>query len=143
MNGVLPMSVLHQFHSDTGLPIDMLITLLEENHIPYDKTAVTTWMEKDVIECENVSIQPTISLPSLNWTELNDQQQILSSSLYSLQPVTIKTTVLTCFPYEKNQSCVILKDCPFFPTQAGQEGDKGSFCLNNQVIPVINTVIIE
>lgn len=42
------METLHRYHSDTGLPIEMILTLLEEEGIPYDKQQVAAWMNEEV-----------------------------------------------------------------------------------------------
>lgn len=134
---MIPLSTLHQFHSDTGLPIDMLVTLLEENHIAYDHKAVNDWMNTDTTEGEGVG-KKSIQFSGMN--DFDNQQMIDNTHLYSLEPVSLSTTVLSTFPISSNKTCVVLKDCPFFPTQAGQKGDCGILRIQDTSYTISNTV---
>lgn len=136
---MIPLSTLHQFHSDTGLPIDMLVTLLEENHMAYDHKAVNEWMNTDASEGEGVGKKP-LQFSGMN--HLDNQQMINNTHLYSLEPVSLSTTVLSTFPISSDKTCVVLKECPFFPTQAGQKGDRGVLRVQDTSYTVNNTVLL-
>ena len=136
------MKTLNRFHADTGLPIDMIVTLLNENHIDYNEKEVMELENKDCLEGEGV-IKEKITLPSeIDLSEIECRQVVDNSNVYSLQPTSITTSILQSFPSPSSskQSYVFLKDCPFFPSQAGQEGDKGILRIHSKEFPVVNTV---
>ena len=119
----------------------MVVTLLEENQIQYDTKAVEDWMNVDTIENEGIAL-PKQGIPSTVDASLLDHQRIDHSGMYSLHPVTVSTSILTAFAMESKKDCVcvVLKECPFFPAQAGQEGDTGTLTIQNTHYPIINTV---
>lgn len=117
----------------------MLVTLLEENHMAYDHKAVNEWMNTDTSEGEGVGKK---SLQFSGMNHLDNQQMIDNTHLYSLEPVSLSTTVLSTFPISSDKTCVVLKECPFFPTQAGQKGDRGELRVQDTSYTVSNTVVL-
>lgn len=131
------MKTLTQFRSDTGLPIDMLTTLLDQQGVAYDKAGVAAWRNSDTREGEgtvregNEAIRVDGSLQKL--------QESPAELLYSLEPVQVAAKVLASGTSGKGGFAVVTP-CPFFPCQAGQEGDRGELVVNGRSVSVVNTV---
>ena len=86
------MKMLTQFRSDTGLPIDMLTTLLDQQGVAYDKAGVATWRNSDTREGEGTMREgnQTIHVDG----SLQKLQESPAELLYSLEPVQVDATVL-------------------------------------------------
>ena len=124
------METLHRYHSDTGLPIEMILTLLEEERIPYDKQQVAAWMNEEVRLGEGTQTgNRGVSLPSL------PSQRLMGEALTSWEPATAECSVVF-----DDGRFVALDPCPFYPTQAGQEGDCGEITLGGETVAVKRTV---
>lgn len=63
-----------------------------------------------------------------------------SSLLYSLSTEGSEAEVVWSDPEGK---AVALSPCPFFPCQAGQEGDRGDLIVNGECVHVTDTVRID
>ena len=131
------MKMLTQFRSDTGLPIDMLTTLLDQQGVAYDKAGVATWRNSDTREGEGTMQEgnQTIHVDG----SLQKLQESPAELLYSLEPVQVDATVLASGANGKGGFAVVTP-CPFFPCQAGQEGDRGELVVNGKRVSVVNTV---
>lgn len=127
------MKTLERFRADTGLPIDMLTTLLDEHHVEYDKKSVEEWESNDIHAGEGLNDR------AKNVFAINEpiKQEIPSSMLYSLSPEVNEAEIVWSDP---QGNAVALSPCPFFPSQAGQEGDQGELIVNGEQVRVINTV---
>ena len=124
------METLHRYHSDTGLPIEMILTLLEEEGIPYDKQQVAVWMNEEVRLGEETNTRNRgVSLPSL------PSQRLLQETMMRWEP-----DISTCSVVYDDGRFMELDPCPFYPTQAGQEGDWGEVTLNNETVTVKRTL---
>lgn len=124
------METLHRYHSDTGLPVEMILTLLEEEGIPYDKQQVAAWMNEEVRLGEGTQTgNRGVSLPSL------PSQRLMGEALTSWEPATAECSVVF-----DDGRFVALDPCPFYPTQAGQEGDCGEITLGGETVAVKRTV---
>ena len=124
------METLHRYHSDTGLPVEMILTLLEEEGIPYDKQQVAAWMSEEVRLGEGTQTgNRGVSLPSL------PSQRLMDEALTSWEPATAECSVVF-----DDGRFIALDPCPFYPTQAGQEGDCGEITLGGETVSVKRTV---
>ncbi len=130
------MKTLEQFRADTGLPIDMLTALLDEYHVKYDMKSVEEWESKEVHVGEGLN-DVTKNLFVMNEPI---KQEIPSSLLYSLSTEGSEAEVVWSDPEGK---AVALSPCPFFPCQAGQEGDRGDLIVNGECVHVTDTVRID
>ena len=124
----------------------MIVTLLNEHHMDYDKKEVIEWENKDCLEGEGGK-KEKMTIPSeIDLGEIEKNQVLDNSNLYSLQPISTSTSILHAFSTQSQQSsitAVFLKECPFFPSQAGQEGDKGILRIHGKEYDVMNTVFIS
>ena len=124
------MKMLTQFRSDTGLPLD-------QQGVAYDKAGVATWRNSDTREGEGTMREgnQTIHVDG----SLQKLQESPAELLYSLEPVQVDATVLASGASGKGGFAVVTP-CPFFPCQAGQEGDRGELVVNGKRVSVVNTV---
>ena len=134
------MKTLTQFRSDTGLPIDMLTTLLDQQGVAYDKAGVAAWRNSDTREGEGTAREgkETIRVDGF----LQKLQESPAELLYSLEPVQVTATILASGTNGKGGFAVVTP-CPFFPCQAGQEGDRGELVVDGKRVSVVNTVGIS
>ena len=150
------MKTLQQLRADTGLPIDMLLTLLNEQQLPYNQEEVETWRSNETREGENLGE----GKPSLITLKEGLQQVVPMESLYSLTQEVYLSKIIDYgeLPMKSSLSSsssslsssskgaegkrgfVVVSPCPFFPSQAGQEGDRGRIVINGESVEVINTV---
>ena len=146
------MRTLQQLRADTGLPIDMLLTLLNEQHLPYNQEEVATWRDKETREGEGIGE----SKPSPIELREGIEQIIPMESIYSLKEESTNGMQSNLVDYgemmvntvekegkigkKEKRGYLVLSPCPFFPSQAGQEGDRGTVMLQNEVMEVVNTV---
>ena len=119
----------------------MITTLLEESHIPYDQTAVSSWMNRDALENETTKQNKKWGIPQSEWEGSFVGQKVDFGVLTSLSVPVQKATVQAISHGDK-VDFVVLDRPPFFPTQAGQEGDRGSLAFKGRSIAVLDTVLV-
>ena len=119
----------------------MITTLLEESHIPYDQTAVSSWMNRDALENETTSQHEKWGIPQSEWEGSFVGQKVDFGVLTSLSVPVQKATVQAISHGDK-VDFVVLDRPPFFPTQAGQEGDRGPLAFKGRSIAVLDTVLV-
>lgn len=124
------METLHRYHKDTGLPIEMITTLLEEAGIQYNKEEVAKWMNEEVKVREGTQSEIR-GIPQIGTLE----QRVDNDGMMCWDPVPCTCSVI----YDDGES-LLLDPCPFYPTQAGQEGDVGVLVTKGGSIPVKRTV---
>ena len=147
------MRTLQQLRADTGLPIDMLLTLLNEQHLPYNQKEVEAWRDRETQEGEGIGENKQSSIDVKEGIE----QIIPIESIYSLREETVNRMQSTIVDQgemivnvagkegktmiKEKRGYLVLSPCPFFPSQAGQEGDRGTVMFENkEVVEVVNTV---
>ena len=129
-NSVVSLETLHRYHKDTGLPIDMITTLLEEAGIRYNQEEVMRWMNEEGRVREGTQSEMR-GIPHISELE----QRVDSDGMMRWDPTPCACSVI----YDDGES-LLLDPCPFYPTQAGQEGDVGVLVTKRGSIPVKRTV---
>ena len=130
---------LRQLRADTGLPLDMVETLFQEKKITVESETTDQLLLEEAENERMVQAEKWGIPPESQWRGSFAGQTIEMEKLALLSSVSQKAKI-QAVTKSGNVELVVLDHCPFFPTQAGQEGDRGVLVWNGREIGVMDTV---
>lgn len=131
---------LRQLRADTGLPLDMVETLFQEKKITVESETSDQLLLEEAENERMVQTEKWGIPPESQWRGSFAGQTIEMEKLTLLSSVSQKAKI-QAVTKSGNVELVVLDHCPFFPTQAGQEGDRGALVWNGREIGVMDTVL--
>lgn len=131
---------LRQLRADTGLPLDMVETLFQEKKITVESEASDQLLQEEMENERMTQAEKWGIPPESQWSGSFAGQTVEMEKLTSLSSVSQKAKI-QAISKSGNVEFVVLDRCPFFPTQAGQEGDRGVLVWNGREIGVMDTVL--
>lgn len=139
-NETVKKETLRQLRADTGLPLDMVETLFQEKKITVEPEASDQLLREEAENERMTQAEKWGIPPESQWSGSLSGQTVEMEKLTSLSRVSQKARI-QAISKSGNVEFVVLDRCPFFPTQAGQEGDRGVLVWNGREIGVADTVL--